>query len=50
MLDGSPIHRAKVFNDLLERGAAKRLYLERLPGYAPELNPTSRRVESAQAK
>jgi transposase len=25
--------------DLLKRGAAKRLYLERRPGYAPDLNP-----------
>src|SRR5436190_19260162 len=32
--DGSPIHRAKVIKDFLKRGAAKRLHLERLPGYA----------------
>ena len=25
--------------DFLQRGAAKRLHLERLPGYAPDLNP-----------
>lgn len=37
--DGAPIHRANVIKDFLKRGAAKRLYLERLPGYAPELNP-----------
>ncbi len=37
--DGSPIHRAKEIKAFLKRGAAKRLYLERLPGYAPELNP-----------
>ncbi len=37
--DGSPIHRANVIKDFLKRGAAKRLHLERLPGYAPELNP-----------
>jgi transposase len=37
--DGAPIHRAKVIKDFLKRGAAKRLHLERLPGYAPELNP-----------
>jgi transposase len=37
--DGSPIHRAKEIKAFLKRGVAKRLYLERLPGYAPELDP-----------
>jgi transposase len=37
--DGSPIHRANVIKDFLARGAAARIHLERLPGYAPELNP-----------
>jgi transposase len=37
--DGSPIHRAKVIKEFLAQGAAKRLHLERLPGYAPDLNP-----------
>ncbi len=37
--DGSPIHKGQPIKDLLKRGAAKRLHLERLPGYAPELNP-----------
>lgn len=37
--DGSPIHRAKVIKTFLASGAAKRLHLERLPGYAPDLNP-----------
>ncbi len=37
--DGAPIHRANVIKDFLKRGAAKRLHLERLPSYAPELNP-----------
>ena len=37
--DGSPIHRAQVVKDFLARGAAKRLRLEALPAYAPELNP-----------
>src|SRR5258708_469146 len=37
--DGSPIHRANVIKEFLAAGAAKRLHLERLPGYAPELNP-----------
>lgn len=37
--DGSPIHRGQAVKRLLEDGAAERLQLERLPGYAPELNP-----------
>ncbi len=37
--DGSPIHRAQAVKDFLAKGAAKRLHLERLPAYAPELNP-----------
>jgi transposase len=37
--DGSPIHRSQVVKAFLARGAAKRLHLERLPGYAPDLNP-----------
>jgi transposase len=37
--DGAPIHRANVIKGFLKRGATKRLHLERLPGYAPELNP-----------
>lgn len=37
--DGSPIHRGQAVKDLLRRGAAKRLRLEQLPGYAPNLNP-----------
>ncbi len=37
--DGAPIHRSRVIKDFLREGAAKRLHLERLPGYAPELNP-----------
>ncbi|CAG0927179.1 hypothetical protein TFLX_00412 [Thermoflexales bacterium] len=37
--DGSPIHRAQeVKNDLAE-GATKHIHLERLPSYAPDLNP-----------
>ncbi len=39
MWDGAPIHRSRVINACLASGAAKRLQLERLPGYAPELNP-----------
>src|SRR5436305_6058802 len=37
--DGAPIHRSQVIKDFLKRKTAKRLHLERLPGYAPELNP-----------
>ena len=37
--DGSPIHKGQPIRDFLARGAAKRLHLERLPGYAPDLNP-----------
>jgi transposase len=37
--DGSPIHRSKAIKAYLASGGAKRIHLERLPGYAPELNP-----------
>ena len=37
--DGSPIHRSHVIQEFLANGAAQRLHLERLPAYAPELNP-----------
>ena len=37
--DGSPIQRAKVVKTFLAEGGAKRLWLEQLPGYAPDLNP-----------
>jgi transposase len=37
--DGAPIHRSQVIKDFLADGAAQRLHLERLPAYAPELNP-----------
>jgi len=30
--DGSPIHRAQPIKDFLKRGAARRLWLEQLPG------------------
>lgn len=36
--DGSPIHRSQEVKTYLKQGAAKRLHLEQLPGYAPELN------------
>jgi transposase len=37
--DGSPLHRGQPVKDFLRRGAAKRLHLEQLPAYAPDLNP-----------
>ena len=37
--DGASIHRSKPLRKFLSEGAAKRIHLERLPGYAPELNP-----------
>lgn len=37
--NGSPIHRAKKIQAFLAAGAAARIHLERLPAYAPELNP-----------
>ena len=37
--DGATIHRCQVIKDFLAKGGAKRVHLERLPGYAPELNP-----------
>ena len=37
--DGSPIHRGRVVKDFLSSGASRRLKLEQLPGYAPDLNP-----------
>ena len=37
--DGATIHRSIKLKEYLANGAAKRIHLERLPGYAPELNP-----------
>jgi len=37
--DGAPIHRAQPVKDFLAQGAAARLQLAQLPGYAPDLNP-----------
>lgn len=37
--DGSPIHRNTDVRDYLSNGAAKYIHLERLPAYAPDLNP-----------
>jgi len=37
--DGSPIHRSIDVRTFLTNGAAKQIHLERLPAYAPDLNP-----------
>jgi transposase len=37
--DGLPAHHGQVVKDFLRQGAAHRIHLERLPGYAPDLNP-----------
>ena len=37
--DGSLIHRSQTIQEFLANGAAQRIHLERLPAYAPELNP-----------
>ena len=38
--DGIPTHRSKKIKAYLAAGAAERIHLEQLPGYAPDLNPT----------
>ena len=42
--DGAPIHRAQPVKAFLAAGAAARLRLEQLPGYAPDLNPLDQGV------
>jgi transposase len=37
--DGAPIHRSKTIKAFLSQEATGRIWLERLPGYAPDLNP-----------
>jgi transposase len=37
--DGAPLHRGQPSKDFLSRGTARRIHLEHLPGYAPDLNP-----------
>lgn len=37
--DGATIHRSRTIKTFLAAGAAQRVWLERLPGYAPDLNP-----------
>jgi transposase len=42
--DGASIHRGQPVKDFLAAGAAHRLRLEILPGYAPDLNPLDQGV------
>ena len=37
--DGAPMHRRQVIQDFLRNGTGQRIHVERLPAYAPELNP-----------
>jgi transposase len=37
--DGAPIHKGHLITDYLRSGAARYIQLEKLPAYAPELNP-----------
>ena len=37
--DGIPTHRSRTVKEFLTAGATQRHWLERLPSYAPELNP-----------
>ena len=37
--DGASIHRSQEIKDYLAKGGAKWLQLEKLPAYAPDLNP-----------
>jgi transposase len=37
--DGAPIHRSQQVKGFLSEGATGRIHLERLPSYAPDLNP-----------
>lgn len=37
--DGAPLHHCQAVKDFLSKGGTKRIHLEQLPAYAPELNP-----------
>jgi transposase len=37
--DGLPAHHGQAVKDFLRQGATQRIHLERLPSYAPDLNP-----------
>lgn len=45
--DGAPIHRAQPLKDFLRTPTGRRVHLEVLPAYAPELNPVSTPTASA---
>jgi transposase len=42
--DGAPIHRGQPVKDFLTQGGTRRIQLEQLPGYAPDLNPLDQGV------
>ena len=48
--DGAPIHRGRHVRAFLAAGHAARIHLERLPGYAPELNPNEGVWDSLKVK
>jgi transposase len=37
--DGLPAHRSHLVKEFLSQGGTRRIHLEQLPGYAPDLNP-----------
>lgn len=37
--DGASIHKSHFIKEFLAKGGAKRIQIERLPSYAPDLNP-----------
>jgi transposase len=48
--DGATIHHNRVVQAFLAAGHAARIHLERLPGYAPELNPNEGVWDSLKVK
>ena len=51
--DGTPVHRSRAVREWLSQGEADRIQPERLPGYAPELNPdegVGRHLKRAELK
>lgn len=46
--DGASIHRCQALKDFLAQGAARRLHLEALPGYARRPQSTRRRLKLAE--
>jgi hypothetical protein len=47
--DGSPIHRGRAVKDFLASGAASRLQLEQLPGYALRISTLTRECGSTSS-